>query len=112
MLMAYKQITKMRVTYLAVAWADKVTGIMESKLDKLQYRALRMVTGAFHNTLGAALGVLMNVPPLSISLKELADRAYLRLSTQSNWCDWRENIAIGSCARRVRALINGRGRLL
>lgn len=109
MMLAYRQIIKLRITYLAVAWADKVNTTYNKKLDTLQYRALRLVSGAFHNTLKDSLNVLLYVPPLDLSLKELADRAYLRLKSQNNWDDRRDDISIGKCSKRVKEIIGNRG---
>lgn len=94
---------------MAVAWADKINDSIRKKLDTLQYRALRLVSGSFHNTLKEALNVLLCIPPLDLAIRELADRAYLRLSIQKNWDDRRNDISVGKCAKRVKEIIGNKG---
>ncbi len=76
----YSAIIKPKLTYGCVVWAHAVTKSNEKKLDRLQRRALiHMIRPSFSSTPTKGMEVLFSLPPLLLSVEELALNAANRL---------------------------------
>ena len=79
----YTAIVRPRLTYGAVAWADKLEeGKARSEVDKVQRLACLTITGAMRSSPTRALEVALGLPPLHLHVKELALKSLVRFSRE------------------------------
>lgn len=105
MLWLYEQVITPRITHGAIAWWDEAQRPTKaSTLDKVQRLAMLMVTGCTRTTPTAALSTMLNVPPLEVRIRSLAQSTYVRLKSAGNWCDNEFTTRKGSVAKHIEGI--------
>lgn len=79
----YTMIVRPRLTYGAIAWADKLDeGCARAKLDKIQRLACLTITSAMRSCPTRALEVVIGLPPIHLHVKELAMRSLVKFTRE------------------------------
>lgn len=79
----YTMIVRPRLTYGAIAWADKLDEVTaRAKVDKIQRLACLMITSAMRTCPTRALEVITDLAPLHLHTKELAMRSLVKFTQE------------------------------